>query len=74
MEFTSVSCIALKGVWCDIFVVNLHVASEDIDGDIKDSLYEELERLFGQLTAYYMKILFAILLQNYGKRMSSSQQ
>ena len=47
MEFISdrVSCITLKGRWCDIIVLNAHAPSEDTDDDIKDSFYEEIERL-----------------------------
>ena len=59
MEFISdrVSCITLKGRWCDIIVVNVHSPSEDKDDDIKDSFYEQIERLFDQLPVYHMKIL-----------------
>ena len=51
MEFISdrVSCIMLKGRWCDIIVVNVHASSEDKDDDIKDNFGEEIERLFDQL-------------------------
>ena len=43
MEFISdrVSCITLKGRWCDIIVLNEHALLEDKDNDIKDSFYEE---------------------------------
>ena len=59
MEFISdcVSCITLKGRWCDIIVLNVHAPTEDKDDDIKDSFYEEMERLFDQLPMYHMKIL-----------------
>jgi hypothetical protein len=59
VDFTSdrVSCITLKGRWCDIIVVNVHSPSEDKDDDIKDSFYEQIERLFDQLPVYHMKIL-----------------
>ena len=59
MEFINdhVSCIALKGRWCDIIVLNVHAPTEDKDDDIKDSFYEELERLFDQLPMYHIKIL-----------------
>ena len=51
VEFISdrVSCITLKGRWCDIIVLNVHAPSEDKDDDIKDSFYEEIERLFDKL-------------------------
>ena len=37
MEFISdrVPCIKLKGPWCDIIIVNVHVPSEDKDDDIR---------------------------------------
>ena len=59
MEFISdrVSCITLKGRWYDIIVQNAHAPSVDKDDDIKDSSYEEIERLFDQLPMYHMKIL-----------------
>ena len=51
VEFISdrVSCITLKGRWCDIIVLNVHAPTEDKDDDVKDSFYEEIERLFDQL-------------------------
>ena len=40
VEFISdrVSCITLKGRWCDIIVLNVHAPTEDKNDDIKDSL------------------------------------
>ena len=59
VEFISdrVSCITLTGRLCDIIVLNVHAPTEDKDDDIKDSFYEEIERLFDQLPMYHMKIL-----------------
>jgi len=59
VEFISdrVSCITLKGRWCDIIVLNVHPPTEDKDDDINDSFYEEVERLSDQLPMYHMKIL-----------------
>jgi hypothetical protein len=50
VEFVSdrMSYITLKGRWCDIIVLNVHDPTEDKDDDIKDSFYEELERVFDQ--------------------------
>jgi len=44
IEFVSdrVSCIVLRGRWCNIIVVNVHAPSEEKSDDSKDSLYEEL--------------------------------
>ena len=48
-----VSCITLKGRWCEIILLNVFFPSEDKD----DSFYEEIERLFNQLPVHHMKIL-----------------
>jgi hypothetical protein len=29
------SCVTLKGRWCDIIVLNVHAPAEDKDNDIK---------------------------------------
>jgi hypothetical protein len=39
------SCIVLRGRWCHI-VLNVRVPTEDRIDDVKDSFYEELERVF----------------------------
>ena len=59
VEFISdrVSCITLKGRWCDIIILSVHAPTEDKDDGIKDSFYEEIERLFDQLPRYHIKIL-----------------
>jgi Exonuclease III len=59
VEFISdrVSCITLKGRWCDIIVLNVYAPSEDREDDIKDRFYEEIERLFDQVPMYHKKIL-----------------
>ena len=43
VEFISdrVSCITLKGRWCDIIVLNVHAPSEEKDDDIKDSFMKK---------------------------------
>jgi hypothetical protein len=48
VEFVSnrVSHIMLRGRWCYIIVLNIHAPTEDKTDDVKDSLYEELERVF----------------------------
>ena len=52
LHATIVSCITLKGRWCIIIVLNVHVPSEDKDDDIKDSFYEEMVRLFDRLLSH----------------------
>jgi hypothetical protein len=49
------SYITLKGHWCDIIVLNVHSPTEDKDGNIKGSCYEELEQVFDQFPRYHMK-------------------
>jgi hypothetical protein len=58
VEFVSdrMSYIILRGRWCNIIVVIVHVPCEDTSDDIKDSFYEELGRVFNQFPRY-MKIL-----------------
>jgi hypothetical protein len=59
VEFVSdrMSYILLRERWCNIIVVNVHAPCEVTSDDIKDSLYEELGRVFDQSRRYYMKIL-----------------
>ena len=51
MDFISnrVSYFTLKGRWCDAIILNVQAPSEEKDDHIKDSFYEEIERLFDQL-------------------------
>jgi len=59
VEFVSdrVSYIVLRGRWCNIIVLNMHAPSEKENDDSKDSLYEELEKVFDNFLKYHMKIL-----------------
>jgi exonuclease III len=47
----------LRGHWCNITVLNVHVPCEDKGDDIKDRFYEELGRVFDHFPSYDMKIL-----------------
>jgi hypothetical protein len=49
--------IILKGRWCHINVLNVHAPTEDKTDDVKNSFYEELERVFDKFSKYNMKIL-----------------
>jgi hypothetical protein len=40
------SYIILRVRWWDIIVLNVHAPTEDKIDDMKDSFYEELERVF----------------------------
>jgi hypothetical protein len=48
VEFVSdrLSYIILRGHWFRIIVLNVHALTEDKIGDVKDSFYEVLERVF----------------------------
>jgi hypothetical protein len=51
------SCIILRGRWCDIIVLNVHAPKEDKIDDMKDSFYEELERVFDKFHEYDIRKL-----------------
>jgi hypothetical protein len=49
--------IVLRGRWCHIIVLNVHAPTEDKTDDVKDSFYEELERVFDKFPKYHTKML-----------------
>jgi hypothetical protein len=49
--------IILRGRWCDIIVLDIYAPTEDKIDYIKDSIYDELERVFDKFRKYHMKIL-----------------
>jgi endonuclease/exonuclease/phosphatase family metal-dependent hydrolase len=51
------SCIVLRGRWCNIIVLNAHAPTEEKSDYSKDSFYEELEQVFDHFPKYRMKIL-----------------
>jgi hypothetical protein len=51
------SYIVLRGRWCQVIVLNVHAPTEDKTDGVKDSFYEELERVFDKFSKYHMKIL-----------------
>jgi hypothetical protein len=57
----------LIGRWCHIIVLNVHAPTEDRTDDMKDSFYEELERVFDKFPKYYMKILLGDISAKVGK-------
>jgi exonuclease III len=59
VEYVSdrMSYVILRGRWCLIIVLNIHPPTEDKTDDVKDSFYEELERVFDKFPKYHMKIL-----------------
>jgi hypothetical protein len=50
------SYIILRGCWCHIIVLNVHVPTEDKIDDVKDSFYEELKHVFDKFLKYHMKM------------------
>jgi exonuclease III len=59
VEFVSerMSYTILRGPWCHIIVLNAHAQTEDKIDEVKDSFYEEFERVFAKFPKYHMKIL-----------------
>jgi hypothetical protein len=53
--------IILRVRWCNIFVLNVHAPCENKSGDVKDSFYEELGRVFDHFHRYDIKICWVIL-------------
>jgi hypothetical protein len=47
----------LGGCCCHIIILNVHTPTEDKIDDVKDSFYEELERVFDNFPKHHMKIL-----------------
>jgi hypothetical protein len=69
VEFISdrMSYIILSGGWCHIIILNVHAPIEDKTDYVKDSFYEELERLFDKFPKYRMKILLGDFSAKVGK-------
>jgi exonuclease III len=55
------SYIILRSQWFHIIVLNVHAPAEDKTHDVKDSFYEELERIFNKFPKYHLKILLGDL-------------
>jgi hypothetical protein len=55
--------IILRGRWFHVIVLNFHDPTEDKTDDVKDSFYEELERIFDKFLKYHMKILLGDIMQ-----------
>jgi hypothetical protein len=51
------SYITLRGLWCDIVVLNVHAPTEDKSDETKHSFYEEPGRVLDQFPKYQMEIL-----------------
>jgi hypothetical protein len=59
VEFVSdrMSYIILRGRWCHIIVLNVHVRTEDKTHYLKHNFYKEVECVFDAFLKYYMQIL-----------------
>jgi exonuclease III len=59
VEFVNgrMSYIILRGLWCHIIVLNIYAPRENKTDDVKNSSYEELERVLDKFPKYNMKIL-----------------
>jgi hypothetical protein len=51
------SYVILRGLWCNIIVLNVHAPTEDKVDDIKVRIYEELEQVFYEFLKYHIKVL-----------------
>jgi hypothetical protein len=69
VEFVSdrMSYLILRGHWCDVMDLNVHAPTEDKINDMKDSFYEELERVFDKFLKYHMRILLEDLNAQIGR-------
>jgi hypothetical protein len=47
----------IRGLWCDIIILNVHSPAEDKITDTKDRFYVELEHVFNQFLRYHTKML-----------------
>jgi hypothetical protein len=45
----------LRGRWCNNIVLNVHAPTEDKTDDVKDSFYEEMDRVFDKFPKYHRK-------------------
>jgi hypothetical protein len=61
------SYILLRGRWCHTVVLNIHAPTEDKTDDVKDSFYEELERVFDKFPKCHMKIVLGDFNAKVGK-------
>jgi exonuclease III len=69
VEFVSdrMSYIILRCCWFHTIVLNVHAPTEDKIGDVKDSFYEEMERIFDKVTKSHKKILLGDLNAKVGR-------
>jgi hypothetical protein len=68
------SYIILRGRWCHVIVLKVHAPAEYTIDDVKDSFYEELERVFDKFPKHHMKILLGDFNAKVCSEMFSNQQ
>jgi exonuclease III len=49
--------IVLRGRWCHITVLNVHVPVDDNTDDVKGSFSEDMERVSDEFPKYHMNLL-----------------
>jgi hypothetical protein len=59
--------IILRGRWFHIIVLNVHAPTGDKSDDVKDSFYDELERIFDKFPKYHIQILLGDLNAKVGR-------
>jgi hypothetical protein len=59
-SFSFMSYVILRGRWCHIIVLNVRAPTEGKTDDVKDSFYEELERVLNKFHKYHTKIMLEI--------------
>jgi len=69
VQFVSdrLSCIVLRGCWCDIIVLSVHAQSEEERDDSNDSFCEELEEVFCHFPKYHMESGLGYLNEKLGR-------
>jgi hypothetical protein len=66
--------IILRGCWCLIIVLNVHAPTADETDDVKDSFYEDVERVFDKFSKYHMKLLLGDLNAKVGRKTFLNRQ
>jgi exonuclease III len=67
VEFVSDRMSYIRGHWCDIIVLNVHVPTENKSDDVKDRFYGELEQVFDKFPKYHMNIFLGDFNTRFGR-------
>jgi hypothetical protein len=59
--------IILRGRWCQIIYLNIHAPTENESDYVKDSFYEELDRVLHKFPKYHIQILLGDLIAKVGR-------